>query len=159
MLALAAITTLAFAPLTPSLTPVSTVRAGGIACTAISGRREMLKKLAGGAAAATLLASSPALADDRPIDSYYMDADDEKKQSIVLAVLSCIILFSPIIGIQMARGAISTMVKQDSALADSFVGDKDPEWSITPGARRKQKQRELQAKLDAEQAKKPFWQR
>ena len=87
----------------------------------------------------------------------YMSASDEEKQSIVLGIIGLIVFLAPITGIQMARGAISSMADPDD---DRFRGNTDPEWSITPDAQRKQKRRALQAKLDAEESSKKFpWQR
>ena len=86
-----------------------------------------------------------------------MTKEDEDRQTLVLLAISGIVLISPILGIQGARSAISAMADPDD---DRFRGNNDPEWGITPGAQRKAKQRELQARLDAEKKKKTFpWQR
>lgn len=86
--------------------------------------------------------------------SDYISKDEEDQQVLVLTVIALIVLLSPTIGIQMARGAIASMAEEDD---DRFRGNNDPDWGISPDARRKKKQRELQARLDKENKKKgPF---
>lgn len=42
-------------------------------------------------------------------DSYYMSEAEEKEQILVLTIVGLVVLISPILGIQTARNAISSM--------------------------------------------------
>lgn len=87
----------------------------------------------------------------------YMSKEQEDQQTLVLVVITLIVLLSPTIGIQMARGAIASVAEEDD---DRFRGTTDPLWGVSPDAKKKKKQAELQARLAAEKKKsKPFWQR
>lgn len=112
--------------------------------------RDSRRSIAGAAAVTYSMLPSAAVAGE-----YYMSADDEKAQTILLAIIGGIVLVSPIIGIQMARGAISAM--SDDEMKASLRDGKDPSWSVTPDAKRKAKNRALQAQLDAEASKKKGW--
>jgi hypothetical protein len=84
-----------------------------------------------------------------------MTKEEEDQQVLVVSVIALIVLISPLVGIQTVRTLISKMTEPDD---DRFRGNSDPDWNVTPDARRKTKQRELQARLDAEKNKKkgPF---
>jgi len=87
----------------------------------------------------------------------YMSKEQEDQQTLVLVVITLIVLLSPTIGIQMAREAIASVAEEDD---ERFRGTTDPLWGVSPDAKKKKKQAELQARLAAEKKKsKPFWQR
>jgi hypothetical protein len=107
-------------------------------------------------ASSALLAYHPLAAmAEQTIDSYYMSASDEKAQLYVLGFIAVVVLTSPIIGIQMARGAISSMA--DDEMKSELRSGKDPEWKVTPDAKRKKQQRDLQARLAAEMSNKGWF--
>ena len=156
MLALLAISGTAFAP---GAAPLSTIRTAAavrpIGMTAPQFDKALLPKLGLTGTVAASMANIPTWAVASSSD--YMSAEDEEKQSIVLGIIGLLVFLGPITGIQMARGAISSMADEDD---DRFRGNTDPEWGVTPGAQRKAKNRALQARLDAEKETKKFpWQR
>lgn len=72
----------------------------------------------------------------------------------MLAIIGGVVLVSPILGIQAARGVISNFKDPED---QRFSAGGDPEWSVTPSAKRKKKQAELQAQLDAEKKRGGSW--
>ena len=86
----------------------------------------------------------------------YMTKEQEDQQVLVLTVITAIVLIAPTVGIQMARGAIANMAEEDD---ERFRGSTDPAWSVSPDAKKRKKQAELQARLATENKKKPFWQK
>ena len=87
--------------------------------------------------AATALISMPAAVLAAPED--YISKEEEDQEVLVLVIITLIVLISPTVGIQMARGAISNMAEEDD---DRFRGNTDPLWSVSPDAQRKKKQAE-----------------
>ena len=57
----------------------------------------------------------------------------------------------------MARTAISAAIDDDDELAAQFRGNNDPDWAVTPSAKRKKRDQELAARLKAEKKKKSWF--